>query len=64
MTTNEAATLLVSAVTSAYLATQSAAVAGTVAAAVILLKITDDQDESFIHRCARHMPAGAEEKRS
>jgi hypothetical protein len=58
MTGNEATGLLVSAVTSAYLATHSALVAGTVAAAFVLMKITDDRDQSLGHGYT------AEEKRS
>jgi hypothetical protein len=50
MTGNEITGLLVSAVTSAYLATQSTVVAGLVAAAVVVFKITDDQDRSLGQR--------------
>jgi hypothetical protein len=64
MTHGEATALLVSAITSTYLATQSAVVAGTAAAAVILLKITDCRGESLGHAESRRTVAGAEEERS
>ncbi|MET0425590.1 MAG: hypothetical protein ABW046_17105 [Actinoplanes sp.] len=64
MRLNDTAGILLSSVTAAYLATQSVVVSGTVAAAVILLSITDDHRGSLINGNCRCAGAGPEEERS